>query len=222
MRQEILSRVLGRAGKAVLDSDDYFKQSTTNNERRFRRTPNGALLLANRHIILIGYRGSGKTSVGRKLAETMPLPFYDTDQMITHRIGKTIKAWVTEMGWDSFRQEEKSVILELFSLAPGVVSLGGGAVMAPENRETLRKMGRIIWLTADLQTILERMKSDPQNQDNRPALSDKDWENETRDLLLHRSPVYRQLAGFSIATDGKTVEMIVGELLALIRRSKES
>ncbi len=170
------------------------------------------------NIILIGYRCTGKTSVGRKLAETMHLPFYDTDQMLTHRIGKTIKAWVAEMGWDSFRREEKSIILELSSQAPGVVSLGGGAVMDPENREQLRQMGLIVWLTAEVETILTRMKFDPGNTDNRPALSDKDWENETRDLLLQRSPVYRQLADFSIATDGKTAEMIGEELLSLIRR----
>jgi shikimate kinase len=171
-----------------------------------------------KNIILIGYRGTGKTSVGRKLAEKMKLPFYDTDQLLTDRIGKTIKAWVEEKGWASFREEEKKVIQEISAQAPGIVSLGGGAVMDPENCKTIRQMGRIIWLTAGLQTILERMKSDPLNQDNRPALSDQDWENEAKDLLLKRSPVYRQLADFSIDTEGKTVETIAEELVPLIKR----
>lgn len=170
------------------------------------------------HIILIGYRCTGKTSVGKKLAEILNRPFYDTDQMITDYIGKTIKAWVEEKGWASFREEEKKVIQGLSSSASGIVSLGGGAVMDPENRETIQQMGRIIWLTADLQTILERMKSDPHNQDNRPALSDKDWETEINDLLIQRSPVYRQLADFFINTEGKTVEGIVEELVPIIRK----
>ncbi|MBI4767261.1 MAG: shikimate kinase [Deltaproteobacteria bacterium] len=169
-----------------------------------------------KHIILIGYRCTGKTSVGRKVAEKLGLPFYDTDQVIVSRIGKTIKAWVEEKGWASFRQEEKAVINKIASLEPGVISLGGGAVMDPEIREMLRSMGLIVWLTADIETILTRMKSDPNNTDSRPPLSDKDWETEINDLLTQRSPVYRQLANFSIETEGKTVEAVVEELVSLI------
>jgi shikimate kinase len=168
-----------------------------------------------KNIILIGYRCTGKTSVGRKVAEKMELPFYDTDQMIADRIGKTIKAWVEEKGWASFRQEEKAVIKDLSSSAPGVISLGGGAVMDPENRERLRQMGLIVWLTADVGTIMTRMKSDPNNMDNRPPLSDNDWETEIKDLMIQRSPVYRQLADSSIETEGKTIEAVTEELLNL-------
>lgn len=170
------------------------------------------------NIILIGYRCTGKSSVGRKAAEKLELPFYDTDQMIADRLGKTIKAWVEEKGWASFRQEEKEVIRELSSSAPGVISLGGGAMLDPENRERLRQMGLIVWLTADIGTIMTRMKSDPQNMDNRPPLSDKDWETEIKDLLIQRSPVYRESANFSIATEGKTVEAVAKELLDLLKR----
>lgn len=150
------------------------------------------------------------------MAEELELPFYDTDQMIVDRIGKTINAWVEEKGWASFREEEKTVIQELSSLTPGVVSLGGGAVMDPENRATIQRIGRIIWLMADQQTILERMKSDPHNQDNRPALSDKDWETEIKDLLIQRSPIYRESSDFSIDTERKTIEAIAEEISNLI------
>jgi shikimate kinase len=169
-------------------------------------------------IILIGYRCTGKTSVGKRLAEKLELPFYDTDPMITDRFGKSIKAWVEEKGWDSFRQEEKAVIKEIACRLPGVISLGGGAVMDPENRELLRPMGLIVWMTADVGTILTRMKSDPHSIDNRPHLSDKDWENETREILTQRSPIYRQSSDFSIDTEGKTVEVIAEELVALVKR----
>jgi len=170
------------------------------------------------NIILIGYRCTGKTSVGKLLAEKLELPFYDTDQMITDRIGKTIKAWVEEKGWTSFRQKEKAVIMEIVSKGPGVISLGGGAVMDSENREILKPMGLIVWLTADSETILARMKSDPNNIDNRPPLSEQDWENETREILAQRSPAYRESSDFSIDTEGKTVEAIAEELVPIIRK----
>ena len=172
------------------------------------------------HIILIGYRGTGKTSVGRKLAEKLKLPFYDTDQMIIDRIGKTIKEWVEEKGWESFRQEEKAVIRVISSLDCGVIALGGGAVMDPGNREVLRQKGLIVWLTADVQTIIKRMKSDPDNKDNRPPLSEKDWENETQELLTQRSPVYQGLADFSIDTDGKNIEGVTEEICNQIQQTQ--
>jgi shikimate kinase len=171
-----------------------------------------------KNIILIGYRCTGKTSVGKKLAEILELPFYDTDQMITDCIGKTIKQWVEERGWESFRCEEKAIIKDIASRDPGVISLGGGAVMDLENREILRSMGLIVWLTADVGTILTRMKSDPMNKDNRPPLSEKDWENETREILSQRSPIYRQTSDFPLDTEGKTVEAIVEELVPFIRK----
>jgi len=170
------------------------------------------------HIILIGYRGTGKTSVGRKLAEKLHLPFYDTDQLIIDRIGQTIKQWVEAKGWASFRQEEKRVISEIPSLVPGVIALGGGAVMDPENRDLLRQNGLVVWLTAEVSTIMERMKSDPRDQDNRPALSGHDFEKEIREILSQRIPVYRQSAALSVSTEGKTIEAVAEELLALIRK----
>ncbi|MFH0787098.1 MAG: shikimate kinase, partial [Pseudomonadota bacterium] len=88
-----------------------------------------------KNIILTGYRCSGKTSVGRKLAEKVKRPFYDTDVLIIDRIGRTIREWVEEKGWESFRQVEKAVIRGISSWEPGVIALGGGALMDPENRE---------------------------------------------------------------------------------------
>ena len=172
------------------------------------------------HIFLIGYRGSGKTLVGRKLAEKLKAPFYDTDQMIIDRMGKTIKQWVEEKGWESFRQEEKAIIQEISSLDCAVIALGGGAVMDPENREVLKQKGLIVWLTADVQTIMERMKSDPANEDNRPALSAKDWETEIQELLAQRIPVYQRLADFSVDTDGKNIEGIAEEICNHIQQAQ--
>jgi len=175
-----------------------------------------------KHIILIGYRCTGKTSVGRRLADKLKVPFYDTDQIIIARLGKTIKKWVEEKGWGSFRQEEKTVIKKISSWEPGVISLGGGSVMDPQNRKILRIKGVIVWLSADIQTILGRMKSDPANKDNRPSLSEKDRETETREGLAQRTPVYRQLADLSIDTDRKNIEGIAEEICNHIQQTQQT
>jgi len=170
------------------------------------------------HIVLIGYRATGKTSVGKRLAEKLDLPFYDSDQWIVKRIGQTIKDWVKEKGWDSFRAEEKRTLTEIFSKGSGVVSLGGGALLSPENRAMVRDKGRIIWLKAEVQTILKRMQSDPENENNRPALSDLDWEKETRGLLIQRTPLYEQNADLILDTDGKNIEDVANEICTFIQQ----
>jgi shikimate kinase len=169
------------------------------------------------HIFLTGYRCTGKTSVGRKLASDRNLPFYDTDTQLVNRTGKTIQEWVEEKGWASFRLAEKSVIQEISSWTDGVVALGGGAVLDLDNREIIKKNGVIVWLTADVTTILERMKADPKNKDQRPPLSERDWETETRETLAVRTPVYQALADLQIDTEGKTVEDIVVEIETKMR-----
>jgi shikimate kinase len=168
------------------------------------------------HIFLIGYRCSGKTSVGRKLAEERELPFYDTDVLIIDRIGKTIREWVEEKGWDSFRQIEKEVITEISSLDPGVIALGGGAVMDSENREQIKKNGITIWLTADVQTIMGRMNADPLNKDLRPPLSKGDWETEIRETLASRNPLYASLSDLKIDTKDKTIDAIISEICGIM------
>jgi shikimate kinase len=170
-----------------------------------------------KHITLIGYRCSGKTSVGRELAKERKLPFYDTDVMIIDRLGTSIKEWVEEKGWESFRQVEKAVIKDISSLAPGVIALGGGAVMAPENREILKKNGRIVWLIADVRAISERMKADVFNKDWRPPLSEGDWETEIRETLAARYPFYETLADYQVDTTGKAIKTIVDEIRGMMR-----
>lgn len=169
------------------------------------------------NIILIGYRCTGKTSVGQKLAEKLKVPFYDTDILIVKRIGKTIKEWVEQKGWESFRQEEKAVIQEISTPDPAVIALGGGAVLDPENRESVKRNGMIFWLTADVQTIIERMAADPNNQDMRPHLSEKDWGSEIRTSLTERSPIYEQMADFVIDTKGKRLKNVTEEIYNLIQ-----
>ena len=170
------------------------------------------------NIILIGYRCTGKTSVGRKLSERFHIPFYDTDELIKEHTGKTIREIVEEKGWESFRKEEKAVIRGLSSLADTVIAAGGGAVMDPENREALGRNGLFIWLTADVRTIVERMKNDTAVGEQRPPLSSGGTERETSKILEKRTPIYRQLADFTVDTSGKEIDAIAEEVCNLLAR----
>jgi shikimate kinase len=170
------------------------------------------------NIILIGYRCTGKTSVGRKISERFQIPFYDTDELVKKHIGRTIREIVEEEGWESFRKEEKAIIRWLSSLTDAVISAGGGAVMDPENREALKGNGLFLWLTADVRTIVERMRNDTAGGEQRPPLSSEGMERETSEILQKRTPIYRQLAHFIIDTSGKQIDAIADEVYSLLAR----
>ena len=156
--------------------------------------------------------------MGRKISGRLRIPFYDTDELIKKRTGKTIREIVQEKGWESFRKEEKAVVKGLSPLADKVIAAGGGAVMDPENREALGRNGLFIWLTADVSTIVERMKSDKAGGEQRPPLSNDGLERETSKILEKRTPIYRQLAHFTIDTSGKEIEAIADEAYSLLAR----
>jgi shikimate kinase len=168
------------------------------------------------NIVLIGYRCTGKTSVGRRISERLGIPFYDTDERIKELTGKTIKEIVDHGGWEAFRTEEKAVIIGLPSSEDAVISVGGGAVMDAENREALKRSGLFLWLTADVGTILERMENDRTGDEQRPPLSSSGLEREISEILNQRTPIYRQLADFTIDTAGKEIEAIADEVFDLL------
>ena len=116
-----------------------------------------------------------------------------------------------------FVRRKKTVIQEISSLDPAVIALGGGAVLDPENRELIKRNGMIFWLTADVQTIIERMNADPNNKDMRPHLSEKDWESEIQATLAERFPIYEQMADLVIDTKGKSLEEVTEEIFNFIQ-----
>jgi len=150
------------------------------------------------------------------LAEKLGLPFYDTDDLIMDRLGATIKEIVDQKGWPFFRAKEKAVIQEVAALNQGIVALGGGAILDPENRKILKQKGPIVWLTADVQTTIDRMQSDLHNGDNRPPLSEKDREGEIREMIVLRDPLYGQMAHLTVDTKGKTIEEVTREIIKKI------
>lgn len=168
-------------------------------------------------IVLIGYRGTGKSSVGKRLARKLKAPFYDTDDLIEASAGRSIGDIVSEEGWACFRRLEKEIIQEVASRKKGVVASGGGAVMDEENAVVLKKNGTLIWLDANVETIMQRIHTDSQNRTKRPPLSDDGLHKETVDILEKRLPVYRGLADYSVNTDRKGVEEIVDEICQFLK-----
>jgi shikimate kinase len=168
------------------------------------------------NIVLIGYRASGKTVVGKRLSELLGLSFHDTDDLIREWTGKSVRQIVREGGWPAFRTAEKAVISRLSGLEGSVIALGGGAVNARENVEVLKENGFFVWLQADETSILERMGSDDANGEKRPPLGDRGMAEEVRELLAERTPVYRAHADLVIDTTGRSAEEVASEIAGAI------
>ena len=144
-------------------------------------------------IVLIGYRGSGKTTIGKKLADRLWQPFVDTDDLIVKKAGKSIKEIFEQQGEPAFREMEAHAVREACKLAEHVIALGGGAVLREDNRAVLKQGGhKLIFLRCDPQELCKRIQSDPQTVANRPHLSELCGSvAEITALLKEREPLYR-------------------------------
>ncbi len=166
------------------------------------------------NIYLIGYRCTGKTTIGKILSERLHHDFLDMDQTIEQQTGSTISDLVRTHGWAYFRQVEKETLLKTREIKDTVVSTGGGIVTDPENLIFLNKNGFTIWLDVDMEMILSRLHSDPSTWSSRPSLTDKNLIDETEELLSLRRPLYAKAAHLKIETGLRTPE----EILTLIER----
>ena len=153
------------------------------------------------NIVLIGYRCSGKTSVGKIIAEQTWMVFYDTDDLIEKNAGRSIKEIVEKDGWDRFREIEKGVIREASELRNVVIATGGGVVSDEDNVNNLKKNGYIIWLEGGVNILMERMEKDIGVGNHRPSLTGGDPLTETMKVLEMRAPLYRNAADLVINTD---------------------
>lgn len=146
------------------------------------------------NIVLIGYRGSGKTCIGRKLASKLWLDFVDTDQLIVQRAGKTIREIFQAEGEAGFRDRESAVIADVAACEKQVIAAGGGAVLRPENVAALKKNGKIIWLKASPKVLYERIQADAATNASRPNLTAAGGLEEVEKLLEVRLPLYQAAA----------------------------
>jgi shikimate kinase len=164
-------------------------------------------------IVLIGFRGTGKTTVARRLALLLGWDWVDADVEIELRAGKSIKAIFDNEGEDCFRQWEVEVLRDLFRRDRVVIAAGGGVVLRPENRRLLRQGASVVWLTADTTTILARIASDPTTATRRPNLTVRQDRDEVEHLLAAREPFYRQCADRIVDTVGKTADEIAATIV---------
>ncbi len=169
------------------------------------------------NIVLIGYRGTGKSSVGQLLAERSGRTLMSTDAEVVRRAGRSIPEIVTQHGWDRFRDLESEVCRELAGKDQLIIDTGGGAILRQDNVDHLKAKGIVFWLTAEVSTISRRIGGDTQ----RPSLTGaKSFIEEIEEVLRERTPTYRAAADHVIATDGKTVVEIADAIQALLQTSQ--
>jgi len=162
-----------------------------------------------KQIILIGYRATGKTTVGKRLAARLGLSFFDMDHELEKRHGQSIATLVAARGWPYFRTLEKEMLTKLIGLNDRVTSTGGGAILHQEIWPKLKESSLVVWLTADRQTICRRLKDDAQTASQRPALTDSDTYAEIDAVLTEREPLYRAGCHFSVDTGVLGIDEIV-------------
>ena len=142
--------------------------------------------LGPRSIVLVGMMGSGKTTLGRRLARVLGLPFVDADEEIERAAGKTVAEIFADHGEPYFRAGERRVIARLLEGSPQVVATGGGAYMDPVTREAVARLAVSVWLKAEIDVLLRRVRRRP----HRPLLQNDDPEAVLRRLAETREPVY--------------------------------
>jgi shikimate kinase len=165
------------------------------------------------NIVLIGYRCTGKTSVGKALSKRLGKRFCDADDYIEEKAQRPISDIVAKEGWDFFRAKERDAIREISSSGDCVIAAGGGAVLNAENVKNLKRNGVVILLETTNETILERMRLDDKTEQQRPSLTGQDPLEEIAEVVEIRRPYYQNAMDFSVDTTSKNIEEVVNEIL---------
>ncbi|GHT16523.1 shikimate kinase [Planctomycetales bacterium] len=167
------------------------------------------------NIIFIGYRGTGKTSIAGQLGAYLQRPVFDSDPEIECLAGKSIAEIFAQDGEAAFRDQEETVIAEILRRqAHFVLATGGGAVLRSATRQRLRDAGRVFWLTAAPETILQRIISDASSRTTRPNLTSLPPLDEIKAMLEKRETLYAETAHETIATDILPMQEIVKLIIA--------
>jgi shikimate kinase len=169
------------------------------------------------NIFLIGYRGSGKTTVAQALAHRLGWAWIDADAELERRAGKSIQQIFSDAGEGAFRDLESAVVADLALLDEQVVALGGGAVLRDENRKALAGRGKIVWLQASPETLHARISADPTTAGRRPNLTGQGGLDEIRQLLAAREPIYSTCADLVIAAEVASPDEIARQIAAALQ-----
>ena len=165
------------------------------------------------HIFLYGPSGSGKSTIGKALANDLKLPFVDSDQLIESNAGKSIPQIAEEYGMPRIREYETEALNQIVSDKESIVSLGGGALLRGENRDLVEKSGTVILLTAELETLINRLQNDP---NERPLLAG-DLKSKLAAYLADRAEHYGSFP-HKIKVDNKSPEQLSQEIQTLLGR----
>lgn len=166
------------------------------------------------NIVLIGYRGTSKTVVGRKLADKLGMTYVGMDDEIVRRAGKPIPQVVEESGWEHFRDLESEVVRESAARDNCILDTGGGAILRAENVDHLRRNGLVFWLQASIPDIVSRIGGD----DQRPSLTGtKSFTAEVAEVLAERTPKYAAAAHETVDTSALTIDERVEHISEVFR-----
>jgi shikimate kinase len=165
------------------------------------------------NVVLVGYRGTGKSAVAAVLAEALGLQVVSLDAEIVRVAGKPIPEIVQQSGWPAFRDLEEQVVRDAAARDGLVIDCGGGVIEREANFAVLRAAGPVFWLNASTETIVRRIQGD----DQRPSLTgQKSFTDEVAEVLERRTPLYRRIAHHEVDTDSRTVEQVAAEIQRLL------
>lgn len=174
------------------------------------------------NLVLIGYRGSGKSSVGQAVAQRLSWPLIDTDLCIEQQAGCTIAQVFSREGEAGFRRREAAVVAEVAAADGAVISVGGGAVLSSDNMNRLRAHGRVIWLRAAAEVLWHRIQRDARTAATRPNLTAIGGLDEVRRVLAQREPLYKSASNAVVDTTGKSVETVAEEVIRILAELRRS
>src|SRR5262245_3626346 len=164
-------------------------------------------------LFLIGYRGSGKSTVGRIVADRLGWRFLDADAVLEERTGQTIREIFATEDERGFRKREAAILADLCTEREAVIATGGGVVLRENNRNLLKRYGFVAWLGADPPTLLARIQADPTTAARRPVLAGGGLA-EIQELLAIREPLYRACADVEVAVATLSPELAADAILA--------
>jgi shikimate kinase len=168
------------------------------------------------NVFLVGMMGSGKTTLGRALAQRLQLEFVDTDKVLVERTGVPVATIFEIEGEQGFRRRETEVLAELARHAGQVIATGGGAVLAEENRRVMRAHGTVVYLRARLESLWERTRHDS----SRPLLATPDPRATLAELLEQRDPLYREAAHVTVDTGFQSAATLVARVVKALEESR--
>jgi shikimate kinase len=170
------------------------------------------------NLVLIGYRGTGKSTVAKLLAAELAMPVISLDEEIVRHAGCSIPEIVQAHGWPHFRDIESEITARVAARDGLIIDAGGGVILRPQNVEQLRRNGRLFWLRASVPAIVSRIEGGTQ----RPALTaGKSFTEEVEEVLRERTPLYKAAAHHEIDTDAADPARVAASIARLFRAARQ-